>query len=132
MALSAVAIGAVTASVGVVSAGATPDYPTWEEVQDAKRDEAATQAEIDAIDVLLTGLETSVAEAGRQQMIADERYRVAQLALEEATAREEELVEASDDAHQRASISKMRAGLIVAHLSRTVGGCSSARAGGWY
>ncbi len=122
MALSAVAIGAVTASVGVVSAEAAPDYPSWEEIQDAKRDEAATQAEIDAIDELLTGLENAAADAGRRQQIADERFRLAHDGFLKATSREEELVEASADAEQRASISKMRAGLIAAHLSRTAGG----------
>ncbi|WP_246854482.1 NlpC/P60 family protein [Naasia sp. SYSU D00057] len=121
VALSAVAIGAVTASVGAVSAQASPDYPTWDEIQDAKGNEATKQAEIDALDALLTGLETAAADASRQQAIADEQYRIAQDALSVATTRAEELAGSAADAEERAKVSKMRAGLLAAHLSRSVG-----------
>lgn len=122
LALSAVAIGAVTASIGVSAATASPDYPTWDEVDAAKRDEASKQAEVAALTALLSGLENSAAEAGKQQQIASEAYRVAQDAVDKATAREAQLTADAAAAESRATVSKMRAGLLAAHLARTAGG----------
>ncbi|HEY8590052.1 MAG TPA: NlpC/P60 family protein [Naasia sp.] len=120
--VSAVAIGAVTAGFGLTPATANPDYPSWDDVQDAQGDEAAAQAEIENLNGLLDGLEASAAEATRTQQIAAERYRIAQTALDEAIEQERELKSGARKAEEKAAVSKMRAGLLAAHLSRQAGG----------
>jgi cell wall-associated NlpC family hydrolase len=122
VALSAVAIGALSAGFGVGTATATPDYPSSDDVEHAKGDEAAKQAEIESLSALLDGLEASAAAAGRQQQIADEKYRVTKDALDVASVREAELAASAEQAGERARVSKMRAGLLAAHLARTAGG----------
>jgi len=121
--LSAVTIGAVGAGIGVVSsAQAAPDYPSWDDVQNAKRDEASKQAEIESLTGLLAGLQESADAASKASRIADEKYRIAKDALDEATARADALATQAATAEQKAAVSRMRAGLLAAHLARGAGG----------
>ncbi|MCU1420079.1 MAG: hypothetical protein JWR57_1248 [Mycetocola sp.] len=120
--VSAVAIGAVTAGFSITPAMAAPDYPSWDDVQDAKQDEAAAQAEVANINGLLDSLEAAAAAATREQQIAAERYLLAQSDLDAVAAEEEELRASATEAAQKASVSRMRAGLLAAHLSRQGGG----------
>jgi cell wall-associated NlpC family hydrolase len=118
--LSAAMIGSVAASVGVVApAFADQDYPSWDEVAKAKESEAAKATQIKNLTGLLEGLQTSSAEASRGSQMAAEAYRVAQDDLDAATAREESLNKQSAVAQKAADTSKMRAGLIAAHLAKT-------------
>lgn len=121
IAVGAIAIGALAAGLGVTSAQAAPAYPSWDEVEEAKQDEASKQSEIVNLQGLLDGLETTAAEAGRQQQIAAERYATAKAALEEAIATEEELAAQAADAGEKAKVSRMRAGLLASHLARSTG-----------
>ena len=52
-----------------------PDYPTWQDVQNAKRNQAATQAEIDGIEGILVALENEAAELGKVAQIKAEAVR---------------------------------------------------------
>jgi len=112
---AAVALGAVSASVGVAApaAFAVPGYPSWDDVAKAKLSEATKQAEIESITELLQGLQISAAAATKASLIVAEAYRVALDDLEAATAREASL------ARQAQTASKLRAGLIAAHLAKT-------------
>ncbi len=118
---AAVALGAVSASVGVAApaAFAEPGYPSWDDVAQAKLSEATKQAEIESITELLQGLQVSATVATKASLIAAEAYRVALDDLEAATAREARLAKQAQAADARASTSKMRAGLIAAHLAKT-------------
>lgn len=122
IAISAVVIGSVTAAVGVGSAVAAPDYPSWDDVQDAKRDEAAAAAKIEELSGLLAGLQATADSASRAQQIAAEKYQQARLAADEAVDREADLTTEASAAAETAKVSKMRAGLLAAHLARTGGG----------
>ena len=122
VAITAVVIGSVTAAVGVTTAVAEPGYPTWQDVENAKGDEAATAAKVEQLSGLLDGLEATAAEAGRQQQIAAEKYRLAADALDAANRQEADLQAKAAEAEERAKVSKMRAGLLAAHLARTAGG----------
>ncbi|TFD31748.1 hypothetical protein, partial [Cryobacterium cryoconiti] len=117
---AAVALGAVAASVGAVApaAFAEPGYPSWDDVQKAKLSEATKQAEIESITKLLVGLQTSAAASTKASLIAAETYRVALDDLDAATTREASLTEKAAAADARAAVSKMRAGLIAAHLAK--------------
>ncbi|MGW9167903.1 NlpC/P60 family protein [Agromyces sp. NPDC055658] len=121
---AAVAVGAVTASVGLVGspAAAEPDYPTWGEIEAAKQNESAKLAEIDRLGGLIAGLQQTADAAVEVSMKADEAYRQAIDARDTALAREQSLGRQADEAEAVAEISKMRAGLIAAHLARSGGG----------
>ncbi|TFC77168.1 NlpC/P60 family protein, partial [Cryobacterium cheniae] len=118
---AAVALGAVSASVGVAApaAFAEPGYPSWDDVAKAKLSEATKQAEIESITELLQGLQISATAATKASLIAAEAYRVALDDLEAATAREASLATRAQAADARAATSKMRAGLIAAHLAKS-------------
>ncbi|WP_146069077.1 NlpC/P60 family protein, partial [Cryobacterium sp. M23] len=118
---AAVALGAVSASVGVAApaAFAVPGYPSWDDVAKAKLSEATKQAEIESITELIQGLQISAAAATKASLIAAEAYRVALDDLGAATAREASLAKQAQTAEARAATSKLRAGLIAAHLAKT-------------
>lgn len=119
-ALAIGAVGAVTASVGVTAPAAFAEetYPSWDDVQKAKQNEATKRAEIANITELLSGLQTAAAEASKASLIAAEAFRVTQDELNAATAKEEALTAQAASAKKRADTSKMRAGLIAAHLAK--------------
>ena len=122
--LSAVAMGAVSAvTASVAAAGgaafAAPDYPSWNDVEKAKQNESTKQAEIATLGELLNGLASQAARAVTTAQIAAEAYRVTQDALDAATLRETSLSEQAATAEATAATSKMRAGLIAAHLAKS-------------
>ncbi|WP_233197197.1 MULTISPECIES: NlpC/P60 family protein [unclassified Cryobacterium] len=122
--LSAVAMGAVSAvTASVAAAGgaafAAPDYPSWNDVEKAKQNESTKQAEIATLGELLNGLASQAAKAVTTAQIAAEAYRVTQDALDAATLRETSLSEQAATAEATAATSKMRAGLIAAHLAKS-------------
>ncbi len=115
------AVSAVTASVAAAggAAFAAPDYPSWNDVEKAKQNESTKQAEIATLGELLDGLASQAAKAVTTAQIAAEAYRVTQDALNAATLRETSLSEQAATAEATAATSKMRAGLIAAHLAKS-------------
>lgn len=119
---AAFAVTAVTASLGLTPASADdPSYPSWDDVQNAKTDEATKQAEIDSITGLIGGLQTAVDEASVAAMKKAEAWRQAQDALDAAAQAVSELESRATEASTKAHTSQMRAGLLAAHLSRAAG-----------
>lgn len=122
------AVGALGAIVMVVSVGiaAVPpayadQYPTWEEVQEARRDVAKAEAKIKEITALLEKLEVAAAEAEEEAMRLGEVYYVALEELDEATFKQMQLQAQADEAQAVAEESRLKAGQFVAELSR-IGG----------
>jgi cell wall-associated NlpC family hydrolase len=99
-----------------------PDYPTWQDVQNAKRNQAATAAEIDRIEGILVALEAQAAELGKIAQMRAEEYAIARDALAAATQKVERLKERVEDAEKRADESAKRAAQLIAQLARTGGG----------
>jgi peptidoglycan DL-endopeptidase CwlO len=109
----------VTASVGVTApAFAEETYPSWDDVQKAKQNEATKKAEIEKIGALLTGLREAAAEATKDALMAAEAFHIAEDELNAATAKEATLTKQAAAAKKTAETSKMRAGLIAAHLAK--------------
>ncbi|PPG48360.1 NlpC/P60 family protein [Rathayibacter sp. AY2B3] len=124
---AAFAVTAVTASLGITPALADDaKYPSWDDVQNAKKDEASKQAEIDSITGLITSLQTAVDEKSITAMKKAEAWRQAKEALDAAAEAVADLEEKATTASVKAQTSKMRAGLLAAHLSRAAGGDLSA------
>jgi cell wall-associated NlpC family hydrolase len=99
-----------------------PDYPTWQDVQNAKNNQAASAAEISRIEGLLTALENTAAELGKVAQQKAEDYAVARDALAAATQKVDRLSSRADEAQQRADESASRAARLIAQLARTGGG----------
>ncbi|MDQ0576506.1 C40 family peptidase [Agromyces albus] len=120
---STVAVGAVTASVGLAGgpAFAEPDYPSWSDIEQAKQNEATKQAEIGRVTELLAGLQRAADAAVQASQMADEAYRITIDQRDRAAERERTLGRQADEADAVAEISKMRAGLLAAHLAKTAG-----------
>ena len=102
--LSALAIGAVTASVGITApvAFADPGYPSWDDVQKAKQSEATKKAQIESISGLLTGLQKAADAASKTSQIAAEAYRMTLDDLDAATAKEASLAKQATTAKTKA------------------------------
>jgi cell wall-associated NlpC family hydrolase len=107
---------------GPATAARMPDYPTWADVQNAKRSQAATQAEIDKIEGLLVALENKAQQLGRIAQERAEDYAIARDALAAAEQKVERLTLQADDAQERADESASRAARLIAQLARTGGG----------
>ncbi|MEO8262602.1 MAG: NlpC/P60 family protein [Pseudolysinimonas sp.] len=99
-----------------------PDYPTWQDVQDAKRNQAATASEVARIEGILTDLEAEAAELGKTAQIKSEKYAEARDDLDAATQKVERLGDRADAAQERADESAARAARLIAQLARTGGG----------
>ena len=106
----------------VADATPQPDYPSWQDVQSAKRSESAKRAEIAKIQAILAELEAQAQALGIIALQRGEDYAQAQDALDAAIARSEHLDEQADAAQDRAETSSLRASQYVSQLARSGGG----------
>jgi cell wall-associated NlpC family hydrolase len=121
-ALASVVVGAVIAVGAVAGPVAADDYPTWDDVLNARGNEAATAAAITEIEGFLVQLEANAAAANKEAQLKAEAYNVAKVELDAAVARADVLEQQADAAASRADISSRKAGQLVAQLARTGGG----------
>ncbi|MDQ0743968.1 cell wall-associated NlpC family hydrolase [Clavibacter sp. B3I6] len=121
--ISTIAVGVIAVSSGVAAqtAFAATDYPSWADVQAAKANEADTQAAVDRVTELATGLQVAADETGKEALIAGERYAQAQAARDAQADKLARLQQKADDAQAAALTSRMRAGLLASHLARAGG-----------
>ena len=97
------------------------EYPTWEEVQEARKGVARAEAKVKEIMALLEKLEVAAAEAEEEAARLGEIYYEALYELDEATFQQAQLQTQADSAAAVAEESRMKAGQFVAELAR-VGG----------
>ena len=97
------------------------EYPTWEEVQEARKDVARAEAKVKEIMALLERLEVAAADAEEEAARLGEIYYEALYELDEATFQQAQLQSQADSAAVVAEESRMKAGQFVAELAR-VGG----------
>ncbi|MET4780350.1 M23 family metallopeptidase [Glaciihabitans sp. UYNi722] len=98
------------------------DYPSWQDVQNARTNVTATQAEVTRLKGLLAGLE---ADATSTQAVAVEKgvkAQEAQLAYDTAAQKAAALQKQADTAQANAAKSKEQAGQLAAKLARSGGG----------
>lgn len=118
--------GALAVLVGltvVTPAAAAPsvDYPSWDQVEAARGNQAATAAAIDTINQALTQLQAESARLGDEAVKRGAEAAAAQTELDRATATASILRTEADDAAQKSRESSERAGAIVAALYRSGG-----------
>jgi murein DD-endopeptidase MepM/ murein hydrolase activator NlpD len=97
------------------------EYPTWEEVQEARKDVAKAEAKIKEIMALLEKLEVQAAQAEEEAARLGEIYYVALEELDEATFQQQQLQAQADEAELISAESRLKAGQFIAELSR-IGG----------
>lgn len=123
---SSVLAGAVALAValGVVTpAAASPavDYPTWDEVEAARGNEAATAATISQINQLLVGLQAEAARLGDEAVARSAEAATATADLDRATEEANSLSAQADAAAARSTMSSAQAAQIAAALYRSGG-----------
>lgn len=99
-----------------------PDYPSWDEVEQARASEAATAAKVEEIEGILIRLEAQAHELNVAALQAAELAHLATEALDAATARLDRLKRQAAAAQARAEESETRVAALVAQLARTGGG----------
>jgi len=127
------AASAVVLTVALIGADATAmaapvaDYPTWSEVQAARRSEAETRAAVERIRALLQQLETRVAQARADEIAKGEAYEAAQHAYDQQVLVAGELASQAEQARGEAEEAKERAARLLAMLAKSGDGDLVAR-----
>ncbi|MFZ9101426.1 MAG: hypothetical protein ACO20C_01820, partial [Pontimonas sp.] len=124
--LPAIALVILTFIAGAVFVVSEPaqakEYPTWQDVLDARKDEAKAKKKIEELQGLLEELTLAYQAAEEEAMRLGEIYYEAQLALDEAIYTQSQLQAEADEAAIVAEESRMKAGQFVAELARVGGG----------
>ncbi|MBC7591193.1 MAG: M23 family metallopeptidase [Salinibacterium sp.] len=113
---------AVTATTIPAQTASAAEYPTWQDVANARNNQAATAVAVDQIRALLAQLE---ADAIRTQADAEAKGNIWQEAdskFAAASARAATLQQQADASSAKASASEQRAGQMAAQLVRNGGG----------
>jgi len=97
------------------------DYPSWADVEAAKKNEATKKAEIAKIETLISGLENEAAEFAKAALEANEVYNQALDDLAAAESEADALQKRADAAAATAETSSAQAGALIAQLARDGG-----------
>ena len=98
------------------------DYPSWDDVQNARQDEAAKQLEVASVEGLLAGLQAEVDSTHAAAEDKGSWWQSAQQKFDESDIRAAALQLHVDAAKVRADKSRTQAGRLAAQLSRSGGG----------
>jgi len=126
-AVAAALTAALVVSAGVAPAQADPSYPSWDDVQAAKANASAAQAEVDRINGLLTGLQTAANAAGDLAVKRFGEYGQAETALTQATQKADDLAQRATAASQKAGELKAQSGTLAEQLTRSGSSAVSVR-----
>ena len=102
-----------------VQSAAAAEYPSWSDVQAARADQAASQAQVIEIQGLIRQLESNLAAAQAEAERLGILYQEAEQKYFEATIKAEELKTQAEEAAAKASESQTRAGQLAAQIART-------------
>ncbi|WP_309065954.1 M23 family metallopeptidase [Microbacterium sp.] len=119
-ALSAVALSAFGITSGVNAAHAA-SYPSWDDVQRAKANEAAKAAEITRIEGLIQALTQRAAEAEAAARAAGDEFYAAQQAYFDQAAKADDLQAQADEKAKLADETARKAGQVATQLYRNGG-----------
>lgn len=122
-AAATIAIALTVAGVPTTAVAAPPGgVPTPQDIQNAKANEAAKQAEIAKIGGLLQQYQQVADVAARDAQKKGAAFTQAQIDLDAATQRVNDLTAQQKAAQKTADVSAQRAGAIIAQLARSGGG----------
>lgn len=105
--------------ITLAPAWAVPSYPSWQEVEDAKKDVREKQQIIERLEELIGALELELDELSKVALIKNEEYNQALEAVREMSARVDSLQGDVDEAALQAEAAKAQLGQIAAGMYRT-------------
>ncbi|MEO8908381.1 MAG: peptidoglycan DD-metalloendopeptidase family protein [Microbacteriaceae bacterium] len=115
------------ASVGTLASPAyADDYPSWQDVQNAKSNEAAASAKVTQIEALIAQLQGEVAQTEADAKVRGNELEVAQLKFADADRRAQDLQAQADASKTKADAATTQAARLAAQLYRTGGSNLSA------
>ena len=118
----AIAAVALVTTVGAVAAPAYADnYPSWQDVQNAKANEAAASAQVDRINGLIAQVKQEVADTQAAAVKRGQELEAAQAALDDATIKAADLESQAAASKKKADDATAQAGRLAAQLYRTDG-----------
>lgn len=100
-------------------ASARPSYPTWDDVQAARSDAAAAEAQITAVTDLIASLESAAAEATISAQKAAETYQVARDAEAQAQDAADRLATELSKATAQSAAATRQLGSLFARMGRS-------------
>ncbi|ERK69765.1 hypothetical protein N136_03907, partial [Leifsonia aquatica ATCC 14665] len=118
--IAAVAI-AVLAAVGSVAPAYADNYPSWQDVQNAKANQATASAQVDKINGLISQLKSEVASTQAEAVKRGAELQVAEAKFDEANMKAQELEKQAAASQKKADDASTQAGKVAAQLYRTGG-----------
>ena len=112
--------GVVTASPPAVATTVT-DYPSWQDVANAQKDEKAAKKAVQRIQALLATLAAEVERTQQEAMAKGAIYEERQAAFDEQAFITEQLQEQADEAQAKADKAKKKTAAMLAELGKTGG-----------
>jgi septal ring factor EnvC (AmiA/AmiB activator) len=120
-AVMSILVAALVTAGGAHPAVAATSYPSWGDVQAAKANAAATQAQVDRINGLLTGLQAASNAAGDLAVKRAGEYGLAELSLQKATTKATDLQTRADAAKVKAAALRSQSGKLAEQMGRAGG-----------
>jgi cell wall-associated NlpC family hydrolase len=118
-AVSVLVVAALAVVIGAAPAqAANPKFPSWSDVQKAKKNVTAKNAEIKTITTLIGSLQDEAAAAGKVAAERGEEYLNAKSELDAATTAANKLQSQASAAATKAKTSAAEAGQLAAQLAR--------------
>ena len=105
----------------LIPAAFAVDYPSWDDVQRAKSNEAAKASEVTNIQGLIDGLESEVQRTQAAAQVASDAFYTAQQEYFDAAARADQLQQQADQQAATALDAANKAGRVAAQLYRNGG-----------
>ena len=97
------------------------DYPSWQDLQNAKANTSAAAAQVTAIENLIAGLQVQVQETQAAADKSATELEEAQREFDDATRRAEDIQKQADESKTTADTATKQAGQLAAQLYRTGG-----------
>ena len=117
-------VAAMTLLVTLVAPAAPAravDYPSWQDLQNAKANTSAAAAQVTAIENLIAGLQVQVQETQAAADKSATELEEAQREFDDATRRAEDIQKQADESKTTADTATKQAGQLAAQLYRTGG-----------
>ncbi|WP_241981818.1 M23 family metallopeptidase [Cryobacterium ruanii] len=107
--------------VSPVAPARAVDYPSWQDLQNAKANTASAAAQVTAIENLIAGLQVQVQETQAAAEKSATELEIAQQEFDDATRRAEDIQTQADTSKATADAATKQAGQLAAQLYRTGG-----------
>jgi murein DD-endopeptidase MepM/ murein hydrolase activator NlpD len=110
------------AAANAATAASATDYPSWQDVANAQKNENKVKAEVARIKKLLAQLEKEVERTAKVALEKGAEYEKKQDAFDAQALITQKLQTQADDAEKKAKESKQKAAIMLAELGKTGGG----------